>query len=225
MFTRSKFLSPVDGDGQPEGGFGSSTPPASSQTSSNSVDDDENDKGKFVSRESYERMQKDLHRFKSRARESESKNNEYETEAKARAETKLLEEKNFQQVIDTKNKEIEELNGAISNFRVRDEQAAKYSALTDALGQRVPDKFLPVIPLDDIKFVDGQIDLDNLKEVAGRFKTDYPEIFKRPSSSAPGDFPQGTSKKMSKSEYEAEGRAKGSKWMQQQIRQGNVDFR
>jgi len=224
MILRSKFFSPADGSGQPGEGAGSNTPPASGQSSSGSVADENNDKNQFVSREAYERIQKDLHKFKTRARDSESKNNEYETDAKARAESKLLEEKNFQQVIDTKNQEIEALNGTIGKFQIRDEQAAKYSALTDAIGQRIPDKFLPVIPLDDIKIVDGQIDPDNLKDVAGRFKTDYPEIFKRASSGIPGEFPQGTSKKMSKAEYEAQGRVKGSKWMQQQHREGNVDF-
>jgi len=223
MFLRSQFFSPEGEDGASGSGAGSHQS-TSSATSSNRVDDD-NDKGSSVPREAYERLQKDLVKFKSRARDFESKNNQYESDAKARAEAKLLEEKEFQKVIEQKEQEIKELRGTVDNYHVRDEEAAKYSAFTNAVGKRIPDKFLPVIPLDEISITDGEIDPAQVKDVAGKFMSTYPEIFRTSSGAMPGDFPAGKgSKKLSKAEYIAQGRVKGAKWMQQQVKSGNVDF-
>lgn len=224
MLIRSLLFSPEDESGS-RGGTGS--PPSSSgATSSNGVDDDDNNdsKNQFVSRDAYERLQKDLVKFKNRFKEVASKNNEYESDLKQREEQKLLEEKRFQELIENQKKEIEGLKGAIGSYETQQMEAKKYSAFTKAVGNRIPDKFLPVIPLDQIKMVDGEIDNDSLKEVAGNFLSTYPEIFKGSSGSTPGDYPKGGAKKMSKAEYIAQGRVKGSKWMQQQIRSGNVDF-
>jgi hypothetical protein len=222
MILRSKLYSPA-GEGGDQGGAGSHQS-TSSATSDNRVDDDSDEKPKFVSRDAYERLQKDLVKFKGRYRESESKINEFEADRKAREEAKLMEEKNFQELIAKKEQEINELKGTVGSYQARDTEAAKYNAFTDAVGQRIPDKFLPVIPFDEIKIIDGEIDKDQVKEVAGNFLSTYPEIFKRSSAGTPGDFPTGTAKKMSKAEYIAQGRVKGAKWMQQQVKLGNVEF-
>lgn len=223
MILRSQLFSPEGEIGASGSGAGSHQS-TSSAASDNRVDDDSDEKPKFVSREAYERLQKDLVKFKGRYRESESKINEFEADRKAREEAKLMEEKNFQELIAKKEQEINELRGTVGSYQARDMEATKYSAFTDAVGQRIPDKFLPVIPLDEIKLIDGEVDKDQVKEVAGRFLSTYPEIFKKTSPTMPGDFPQGTAKKMSKAEYVAQGRVKGSKWMQQQVKLGNVDF-
>lgn len=225
MILRSKLFSPADEGGDSGSGAGSNQPGASSTTSDNRVDDDNDDKGKFVTREAYERLQKDLVKFKGRYKESESKRTEYESEAKQRAEAKLLEEKEFQKVIDQKNQEIEGLMSTIGQYKTRDVEAAKYSAFVGAIGQKVPDKFLPVIPLDKIEVDEqGNVDAEQVKQVAGEFQSTYPEIF-RTTQTTPGDFPRGKApKKMSHEEYKAQGRVKGAKWMQQQVKLGNVDF-
>jgi hypothetical protein len=223
MILRSKLCSPA-GEGGDEGA-GSNTPSTGSAASDNRVDDEINDdKGKFVTREAYERLQRDLVKAKGRYKTAESKNNEFETEAQQRAEAKLLEEKEFQKVIDNKNQEIEGLKSTIGQYKTRDIEANKYSAFVKAIGEPVPDKFLPVIPLNQIEVDEGgNIDPEQVKKVAGQFQSTYPEIFKR-SNSTPGDFPKGSPKKMSRAEYEAQGKKKGSKWMQAQVKAGAVDF-
>ena len=159
MFLRSQFFSPADEIGGSGSGAGSHQS-TSSATSDNRVDGDSSDeKPKYVSRDAYERLQRDLVKFKGRFRESESKINEFEAERKAREESQLLEDKKYQELIAQKESEINELKGTVDNYRVRDQEAAKYSAFTNAVGKRIPDKFLPVIPLDEISMVDGEIDL------------------------------------------------------------------
>jgi len=223
MKIRSRLCSPA-GESGDEGGAGSNTSSTSSATSDNRVDDNNDDKGKFVTREAYERLQRDLVKAKGRFKEAESKKNEYESEAQRRAEAKLLEEKEFQKVIDKKNEEIEGLNSTIGQYKTRDVEANKYSAFVKAVGQPVPDKFLPVIPLNEIEVDEsGNVDPEQVKQVAGAFQSTYPEIFKR-SNTTPGDFPKGAPKKMSKAEYVAQGKKKGSKWMQAQVKAGAVDF-
>jgi len=223
MILRNRLLMPVVSDGDHGDGAGTSKS-TSSATSDDGVDDDQDEKPKFVSREAYERLQRDLVKFKGRFREADSKLNEFESDKKAREEAKLLEEKKFQEIIEQKELKIKELMGTVDNYQIRDQQAKKYTALTSAIGKKIPDKYLPVIPLDEIQIVDGEIDSDQVKEVAGRFLSTYPEIFKTVSSDMPGDFPKGKAKKMSLDEFKAQGRVKGSRWMREQRNAGNVDF-
>jgi hypothetical protein len=222
MILRSKYHSP-EGEGGSTGSSAGSNQPSSSGASSDGSAD-ANSSG-FVTREAYERLQADLVKYKGRFREADSKNNEYESKEKLRHEEKLLEEKKFQELFENQKKQIDELSNRISGYQNREVQAAKYSALTESLGARIPDKFLPVIPLDEIKVTDGEVDLESVKEVAARFKTEYSEIFAPvKSKDRMGDFPSGSSGKMSVDKFKTLGKQKGAKWMQQQLKNKAVDF-
>jgi len=221
MILRSKYLSPADEGGDASGSAGSNQPSPSGANSNGSAGADSSG---FVSKEAYERLQADLVKYKGRYREADSKINEYQSQEKLRNEEKLLEEKKFQELIENQKKQISELSDQIGSFKNQQIQAAKYRALIDELGTTVPDKFLPVMPFDEVKVIDGELDMESVKDVAARFKTTYSEIFTSKVKDRMGDFPSGSSGKMSIDKFKTLGKQKGAKWMQQQLKNKAVDF-
>lgn len=221
LLSRSKYFSPADEGGDTSGGTGSNQPSPSGANSNGSADAEGSG---FVPKEAYDRLMADLVKYKGRYREADSKINEYKSQEQLRAEEKLLEEKKYQELIENQKKQIGELNDQIGSFKNQQVQAAKYRALVDELGTPVPDKFLPVMPFDEIKVIDGELDMESVKDVAARFKINYSEIFTTKTKDRMSDFPGGSSGKMSVEKYKALGRVKGAKWMQEQLRKRSVDF-
>ena len=134
-------------------------------------------KEQYVAKKAYEEVSKDMHKYKSKAREIEAMKNELEAKLKSIEEQKLMEEKRWQELYE---KEREEKT-TIASAREKDLEmflrSAKKNALKQELGGGVKDVYLNHAAIDEIDVNDdGTLSSESVLRVANKFRQDFPEV-------------------------------------------------
>lgn len=154
----------------------------------------------YVPRKSYEEVVKDLHKFKSRWKETEAKISEYDAKLKAHEEEKLKEQQKWKELYDRAKKEKEQTLQERQREKELYFNAVKKSALKSELGGKIKDVYLSHANVQAIELTeDGEINPESLRTVANQFRQDFPELIPASgSSNITGRAPQDAAPKTEK---------------------------
>lgn len=154
----------------------------------------------YVPRKSYEEVVKDLHKFKSRWKETEAKISEYDAKLKAHEEAKLKEQQKWQELYERAKKEKEQTLQERQREKELYFNAVKKSALKSELGGKIKDVYLNHADIQAIELTEnGEINPESLRNVANKFRQDFPELIPASgSSNITGRAPQDTAPKTEK---------------------------
>jgi hypothetical protein len=133
-------------------------------------------KEEFVRRQAYEEVNKDMHKFKSRAKEAEAKAAEAEAKLKAIEEDRLKQEQKYQELYEREKKQREQ--EAIARKKDRDLylRGLKLAALKAELGN-VREEYLSHAAIDEIEVQEnGSLSSDSVRSVANKFRQDHPSL-------------------------------------------------
>lgn len=138
---------------------------------------------KFVPKNAYEEVSKDMHRFKSKAKEAEAKAAELEARMKAIEEAKLIEEKRFEELYQKERQAKEDAENALKRTNEHLMKSVKMTALIKELGGKINSKYLVHADLNAIVVRDdGSLSSESVTSVANKFRQENPELI--PSISA-----------------------------------------
>lgn len=137
----------------------------------------------FVSKKAYEQVTKDMHKFKSRLKETEAAKAEYEAKLKALEEEKLREGEQWKELSEKYKAELDEAKQTALRLRESTITSAKRSALKAELGD-INDIYLVHADIDSIEVNEhGVPDRESLLDVANRFRKEHPILFQGSKSS------------------------------------------
>lgn len=177
---------------------------ASGQVDDNSVIENEqkDEESQYVPKKAYEGVTKDLHKFKSKAKEQAAYAAELEAKLKSIEEEKMQDQQQWKELFEKRTSELESLKNEV---RQREEQyltAVKRNALKNELGGKVKDEYLQHANLDQIQFTEnGVIDQESLLSVANNFREHHSQLIPVESKSqatgmaSPSDSTVGSSLK------------------------------
>lgn len=134
----------------------------------------------YVPKKAYEEVTKDLHKFKSRAKEAEARANEFEAQMKAQEEQRMQEQEQWKQLYEKRDSELASERQRIKEIEDRHLRSQKTLALKQELGVNVKDEYLQFANFDGIVINDGVVDRDSLREVANSFRKEHGQLL--PSS-------------------------------------------
>jgi len=131
----------------------------------------------FVSKKAYEEVAKDMHKFKSKAKELDATVNEYQARLKAIEEEKLIEQQQWKQIAEKRAAELEEEKRKAKETHNRYLRSLKMVELKKELGGSVRDEYLSFANLDTIDFnEDGTLNKDSLVTVANKFRQEHGQL-------------------------------------------------
>lgn len=133
-------------------------------------------KEEFVRRTAYEEVNKDMHKFKSRAKDAEAKAAEYEAKLKAVEEQQMKEQQRFQELYEREKKQREQ--EAVARKKDRDLylRGLKLSQLKAELGN-VRDEYLSHAAIDEIEVLEnGTLSSESVRSVANKFRQEHPTL-------------------------------------------------
>ena len=136
---------------------------------------------------------------------------DYESKEKELTERKLLEEKKFQEVLETREKELNEYKSRYQSVLEEKTDFTKMHAFVSNLGDsKLDPKYYSLVPLDKISIEeDGNINLDNLNEVITSFKTEHPRLLIPLKNTLPSNkVGDSSGKKLSVDQWKSLGSAK-----------------
>lgn len=148
-------------------------------------------KEEFVSRKAYEETQRDMHKYKARAKAESAAKAEYEAQLKAIEEDRLVEAQQFKELYEKTKAEAE-------TFKVQAEQeksnymtSVKKQALKQELGGNIKDVYLSHANITGIEInpETGTIDTDSLLEVANQFRNDHGVLIQKAQGGNPTALP------------------------------------
>lgn len=150
--------------------------------------ENQNQQEQYVSRQAYEEVTKDMHKFKRTAKELEAARNEYEAKLKQIEEEKLAEQQRWKELYEKRNEEIEAVKAEAQQKESAYLNSVKKSALKQELGGKIKDAYLVHADLSSIEFNDdGTLNMDSVHEAANRFREEHGELVpKTPSKEATG---------------------------------------
>jgi hypothetical protein len=132
---------------------------------------------KFVAKSAYEEVSKDMHKFKSKAKEAEAKAAELEARMKAIEEAKLIEEKRFEELYQKERQAKEAAEAALKNTNEHLKRSVKMTALIKELGGKISPKYLVHADLNAIiVHEDGSLSSESVVAVANKFRQENPEL-------------------------------------------------
>lgn len=138
-------------------------------------------KEQYVAKKAYEEVSRDMHKYKSQAKEVAALKNELEAKLKSIEESKLMDEKRWQELYEKEKEEKESLNSARQKDLDMYLRSAKKSALKQELGGKVKDVYLNHASIDEIEIGDdGTLSSESVLQVANKFRNEFPEVI--PSS-------------------------------------------
>jgi len=174
------------------------------------VDSEQQRQDEYVAKKAYEEVSKDMHKYKSKVRDTEAALTEAQAKLKAIEEQKLKDLQKWEELYNREKQEKEEL----ANVREKDRQlylrSTKLHALKQELGGKVKDVYLNHANLDGIEInEDGTLSSESILRVANQFRQDFPEVIPQSGSSnmtnnaAPTQFEKtSTDKPISEMTYE-----------------------
>ena len=128
----------------------------------------------FVKRQAYEEVSKDMHKFKSKLKETQAMANEYEAKLKAIEEQKLKDQEEWQKLYENERKQREEVEQRVTQEKNNYLKAVKLAALKSELGGNVKDTYLIHADLNGIEFNDdGTLSPESVKAVANKFREEH----------------------------------------------------
>lgn len=147
----------------------------SDQSQNDSVDEvKEEGKSEFVSKKAYEDVSKDMHRFKSKAKEIQAYASELETRLKSIEEEKMQDQQQWKELFEKRTGELESLKREVQQRESQYLTAVKRNALKNELGGKIKDDYLVHANIDGIQFNEnGSIDLESLHAVANHFRENH----------------------------------------------------
>lgn len=132
---------------------------------------------KFVPKNAYEEVSKDMHKFKSKAKEAEAKAAELEARMKAIEEAKLLEEKRFEELYQKERSARENAENALKQTNEHLVKSVKMTALIKELGGKISPKYLIHADVNGIiVHEDGTLSSESVTAVANKFRQENPEL-------------------------------------------------
>lgn len=131
----------------------------------------------FVSKSAYEDVSKDMHKFKSKLRETQAYTNELESRLKALEEEKMAEQAQWKELFEKRNSEFENLQNQVEERDRRYMEAVKKNALKAELGGKIRDEYLIHADINSIALNDdGTINQDSLLSVANNFRQTHSSL-------------------------------------------------
>lgn len=130
----------------------------------------------FVPKNAYEAVSKDMHKYKSQNKELAARLNELESKLRSAEETKMAEEKRFEELYERERKAREEAEAGLKQTHQHYIKTVKMTALMKELGDIKP-KYLAHADLDSIiVHEDGSLSSESVLEVANKFRQENPEL-------------------------------------------------
>lgn len=140
-------------------------------------------KDDFVAKSAYEEVSRDMHKYKSTNKELTARLNELETQIKTSTETKMQEEKRYEELYQNERANREKAENALKNTNEHYIKSVKMTALMRELGGTIKPKYLQHADLEAIEVRDdGTLSSESLTAVANKFRQENPELV--PSASA-----------------------------------------
>lgn len=147
----------------------------------------------YVRRQAYEEVSKDMHKFKSKAKDAEARIAEYEAKLKTIEEQKLKDEKRYQELYEREKQERERAEGVRKKDRELYLRGLKMSALKAELGN-IKDVYLNHAALNEIEVnEDGSLSSESVREVANKFRQEHPQLIPMEASGNITNFASPTS--------------------------------
>lgn len=129
---------------------------------------------KLVPEKAYLEKSRDMHKFKTEARQLKEQLAQYEAESKAREEAALMEENRWKELFEKEKQEKEVLSQQAQKEKEAFLKSVKLSALKSELGNGVKDQYLSFANVESIEFnEDGTVNKDSLLNVANGFRQDH----------------------------------------------------
>jgi hypothetical protein len=133
-------------------------------------------KEEFVRRQAYEEVNKDMHKFKSRAKDAEAKAAEAEAKLKAIEEDRLKQDQKYQELYEREKKQREIEANARKKDRDLYLRGLKLAALKGELGN-VREEYLSHAAIDEIEVQEtGALSSDSVRSVANKFRQEHPSL-------------------------------------------------
>lgn len=143
-------------------------------------------KDEFVAKKAFEEVTKDMHKFKSKARDAEARAAEFEARLKAMQEEDMLKNEQYKDLAEKYKGEAEQER----QQRLRDRElyleTTKRAALKQELGGSVKDEYLVHADIGAIEVDEnGNIVRDSLQSVANAFRQEHGLLLGNPKGSNP----------------------------------------
>lgn len=129
----------------------------------------------YVARKAYEEVTRDMHKYKSKAKEAEAAKAEYEARLKAIEEEKMRDNQQWKELYEKTKAEQDALKRQVEDRDKQFIRSVKVSALKNELGG-VRDEYLSLARVDDIEVIDGRVNPDSLHLVANEFRQNHPQL-------------------------------------------------
>ncbi len=182
---------------------------------SKAVDASEQKQEEFVKRSAYENVSSDMHKFKSKAKDSAARVAELEAKIKTEEESRLKEQNDWKQLYEREKQEKDDLKSVGEQQREEYVRTVKLSALKSELGGNVKDQYLQFAEVDGVQLnEDGTLNSDSVQLVANKFRQEHPTLVGKqgnlnitgPAPSGGGEYrePAKTAANMTQAERMAE---------------------
>lgn len=136
-----------------------------------------------VAKKAYEDVSKDMHKYKSKAKELEAALTEYQIKLKSIEEEKLVEEKRFKELYEKRTEELEAQKRAAKERENQYLKSLKMVELKKELGANIKDQYLIHANIDAIEFnEDGTLNRESLVTVANKFRQEHGELIPKSSN-------------------------------------------
>lgn len=141
---------------------------------SDKISESSDEKEQFVKRSAYEEVTADMHKYKQVVKETKAALNEREARLKAYEEEKMREQGQLKELLDKRDKEIEELRRSTETEKSRYIRAVKMNALKQELGGKIRDEYLSHANVDAIELrEDGSLSPESIQLVANKFREEH----------------------------------------------------
>jgi len=167
----------------------------------------EKSKSETVTREAYNKTLTEAKNAKKERDALAARLAEIEAGQQTEAETKLIAEKKFVDVIEQQKKQIAELTGKTSSLLQDRDDARKLNSFVGLMsekGIKLESKYLNLVPIDSIQFSDdGSIDHTSVAEAVNNFQKEHPRLLAQESTAFPPTSKTGgtNGKKMSMADW------------------------
>ena len=160
-------------------------------SSSNQSEGRADDRDGFVKYETYSRAIGEVKDYKQRFRDTQAELNVFREKEKAVQEAKLLEEKEYQKVIESLKAEKDQLANRVMEHEKNETDFRKMNAAMSLMQQKgisLEAKYMGLVPIDAIEMTeDGGVDLTSVASVVDNFQKEHPRLTMPASKILPND--------------------------------------
>jgi hypothetical protein len=159
--------------------------PVSDESKGQPVTGSDQPETEFVSKRAYEEVARDMHRFKSQAKEAAAARAEYEAKLKQLEEEKMREQNQFKELYERTKQEAELEKQKAQRDREAWLSSVKKSALKNELG-KIRDEYLVHADLNGIEFNDdGTLSSESVLRVANKFRQEHGSLVQKTHAQDP----------------------------------------